>query len=54
MEELIQKYNDTYQAWLNCEITNREWANFCINTLDKLMTISEDVLKKLKNFDEIY
>lgn len=54
MEELIQQYNEVYQSWLNHTITYEAWAKYCINTLDKLMIINEDILKRLKNFDEIY
>lgn len=48
VEQLIREYDEKLVAFLNDEITLKEWTDYCEITLDKLIHLNSEVLKRLK------
>lgn len=54
MEELIMDYEAKFKAYQMGIYTEKEWHEYCVEVLVKLMEINKDVLERLKNFNTTY
>ena len=43
------KYYELLEEWRAGDITDKEWIDFCMNTLEALMDVYADVLDRLKH-----
>lgn len=48
VEQLVKEYDKKLVAFLNDEITMKEWTDYCQITLAKLIHLNSEILKRLR------